>query len=99
MGVTSLMALTSIGGYYNGAVINKAKHPQTLIERPLSAEELEGLEQMIRLLEQHLTRFSPYEERYAWTRDVVLHTARLLYRLQSPTATHAGQPVPGGSEP
>ncbi len=93
--VIGVLALVSVGGWYNESRINLKRHPTMMIERPLNAEEIEGLERMVELLEQHRDQYDPREDRYAWTNNV-LQDARHLYKLQTATTT---DPVGVQSQP
>lgn len=75
--VVATLALTSIGGLFNGMPLDRTKYPERLIERPLSAEELRGLELLIALLRERVRAMDPQSDRARWT-QAVLATAEKI---------------------
>lgn len=81
--------LTPIGGWVNDARIDARKHPDTMTDRPLTADETAALEQMIPLLEARQEEFHPESSEYSWTQHVVRTAKDLL--ASNRRATPAGQ--------
>ena len=81
--------LTPIGGWFNGARIDARKHPDTMTDRPLTADEGAALEQMIAVLDARQAEFHAVSSEYSWTQHVA-RTARDLLALNR-GATPAGQ--------
>jgi hypothetical protein len=87
--VVASFAQSSVGGFFDGELIEQHKHPVTLIPRQLTPGEQQRLSQMIALLEQRRDSFNPQSDQYGWTQNVLNAARRLLQGSQLSPASPA----------
>lgn len=86
----AVVSFTTLGGYVNGARLDRAEYPETWLDRALTPSERRGLRLLERLLAERLERIErehpldTQSERYSWNRHV-LETLRAVRERQPGT--------------